>query len=47
MVVGGLLAFASAYLCIQAFINLVERTGMLPYALYRFALGGVLLWLLA
>lgn len=40
---GGLIAFGSAYMCIQAFIGLVERTGMLPYALYRFVLGGALL----
>jgi len=44
---GALLAFASAYLCIGAFLALVERTGMLPYVLYRFVLGAVLMafWL--
>lgn len=29
----------SAYLCISAFIALVERTGMLPYVIYRLLLG--------
>ncbi len=33
------LSGAAAYLCIHCFIALVERTGMLPYVLYRLALG--------
>jgi len=37
----------SAYLCIYAFIGLLNRTGMLPYVLYRLALGIVLLiWIM-
>ncbi len=36
------LAFISAYLTIHWFLKLVERTGMLPYVIYRLALGGVL-----
>ncbi|MBE9562020.1 MAG: undecaprenyl-diphosphate phosphatase [Proteobacteria bacterium] len=34
----------SAYLCIKIFINLLDRIGMLPFALYRLGLGGVLLF---
>lgn len=40
---GALLSGVAAYVCISAFIALVERTGMLPYVAYRLALGGVLL----
>ncbi|MEM7098483.1 MAG: undecaprenyl-diphosphate phosphatase [Pseudomonadota bacterium] len=39
---GALLAGVSAYLCINAFIALVERTGMLPYVIYRLLLGAFL-----
>lgn len=42
---GALLSGSAAYLCIAAFIALVERTGMLPYVIYRLALGAVLLGL--
>jgi undecaprenyl-diphosphatase len=38
-----LLSGAAAYACIRAFIALVERTGMMPYVIYRLVLGGVLL----
>lgn len=40
---GAILSGMAAYACISAFIALVERTGMLPYVVYRLALGGVLL----
>jgi undecaprenyl-diphosphatase len=43
---GMALAGLSAYLCIHYFIKLVERTGMLPYVIYRIVLGGFLLALL-
>ena len=39
------LSGAAAYVCIRAFIALVERTGMMPYVIYRLLLGGVLLML--
>ncbi len=45
LALGAGLSAISAYLCISAFIALVERTGMLPYVIYRLLLGGVLLWL--
>ena len=38
-----LLSGAAAYGCISAFISLVERTGMMPYVVYRLALGTLLL----
>ncbi|HEX7035215.1 MAG TPA: undecaprenyl-diphosphate phosphatase [Pseudomonadales bacterium] len=40
---GALLAGLAAYACIGTFIALVERTGMLPYVIYRLLLGTVLL----
>ncbi len=43
---GAILSGASAYLCIHYFIALVERTGMLPYVIYRLVLGAILLSLL-
>ena len=42
---GALLSGSAAYLCIATFIALVERTGMLPYVIYRLVLGTVLLGL--
>ena len=35
-------SFISAYVAIHYFLKLVERTGMLPYVIYRLLLGGVL-----
>ncbi len=43
--IGAGLAGISAYLCISAFIALVERTGMLPYVIYRLLLGAGLFYL--
>ena len=37
-----LVAFASAYATVHLFLKLVERTGMLPYVIYRLVLGAVL-----
>jgi undecaprenyl-diphosphatase len=45
LALGALLAGTGAYLCISAFIALVERTGMWPYVAYRLLLGAVLLWI--
>lgn len=48
LLAGASLAGLSAYLCIHFFIQLVERTGMLPYVVYRLALGSglfLLVWL--
>jgi len=47
MLQGAMLSFISAYLCIHLFLKLIERMGMLPFVIYRLALGAVLLalWL--
>jgi len=46
LALGAALSAVSAYACIHYFIALVERTGMLPYVIYRIILGLVLLGLL-
>ncbi|MCY4563049.1 MAG: undecaprenyl-diphosphate phosphatase [Gammaproteobacteria bacterium] len=43
MAVGALVAALSAWLCVHFFLALVERTGMLPYVIYRLILGLVLI----
>ncbi|MGA0840085.1 MAG: undecaprenyl-diphosphate phosphatase [Pseudomonadales bacterium] len=40
---GAVIAGLSAYACIRAFIALIDRTGMLPYVVYRLLLGTLLL----
>ena len=40
---GALLSFAVAYLTIHFFLAFIERTGMLPFVLYRLLLGAVIL----
>jgi undecaprenyl-diphosphatase len=45
ILVGALIAFASAYASIHFFIRLLDRFGMTPYVVYRLLLGTVL-WLL-
>jgi undecaprenyl-diphosphatase len=47
LAIAALLAGTAAYACISAFISLVERTGLMPYVIYRLALGSLLLvlWL--
>ncbi|MEC9340356.1 MAG: undecaprenyl-diphosphate phosphatase [Pseudomonadota bacterium] len=37
------LSAISAYLCIEAFMRLLQRLGMLPFVIYRLLLGAVLL----
>jgi len=47
MLISGIVVSAiTAYLCIHFFLKLLNRMGMLPFALYRFFLGGVLLYLI-
>ena len=45
--IGALVAGVSAYACIGAFLALVARIGLWPFAAYRIALGAVLLIVLA
>jgi undecaprenyl-diphosphatase len=40
---GALVSGVSAYLCIQAFLALVARIGLMPFVIYRLILGAVLL----
>ena len=40
--VGTLTAAVSAYLCIHLFLTLLDRIGMLPFVIYRLALGALL-----
>ena len=35
----------AGWLCIAAFLALLKRIGLLPFVIYRLALGGLLLWL--
>lgn len=45
MIIGTVLAGATAYLTIHFFLRLLERIGMFPFVLYRLALGAVLFYL--
>ena len=45
LAVAAVLAGATAYACIRGFISLVDRTGMMPYVIYRLVLGAVLIGL--
>jgi undecaprenyl-diphosphatase len=40
---GALLSFLTAFLCIHFFLKVIERVGMWPFVLYRFALGTLIL----
>ncbi len=40
---GVLLSFLAAYVCIHLFLRFIERISMLPFVLYRLALGAALL----
>ncbi len=42
MVVGMVVAFGSAFVCIHLFLKAISRMGMLPFVLYRLALGALL-----
>jgi undecaprenyl-diphosphatase len=42
LAIGVAVAATSAYTCIHVFLRLVERTGMMPYVIYRLVLGGTL-----
>ncbi len=45
--IGTLVSFISAFACIKVFLALLNRVGVLPFVLYRLALGCVLLGLLS
>ena len=43
MFYGLILSFVSAYICIALFLAWISKIGMLPFVIYRLALGGILL----
>jgi undecaprenyl-diphosphatase len=43
---GAVVSGITAYLCIHSFLRFVERVGMLPFVIYRVALGALLIFLL-
>lgn len=43
LIVGAAISGVSAYLCIHYFLKLLNKIGMLPFVIYRFVLGAVLL----
>jgi len=42
LITGALISGISAYFCIHYFLKLLERIGMMPFVIYRFVLGVVL-----
>lgn len=44
ILLGVIVSFVSAFLCIDWFLKVIERMGLLPFVLYRFALGLILLF---
>lgn len=42
VVVGMVTSFAAAYVCIHVFLQVISRMGMLPFVIYRLALGALL-----
>jgi undecaprenyl-diphosphatase len=47
MTIGVVTSAITAYLCIHFFLKLLERMGMLPFVIYRFLLGAVLIYFFA
>jgi undecaprenyl-diphosphatase len=45
MIIGTVLAGVTAYLTIHFFLKLLERMGMLPFVIYRLALGAFLFYM--
>ena len=41
-----LLSFLAGWVCIAAFLALLRRVGLMPFVIYRLALGAALFWLL-
>jgi undecaprenyl-diphosphatase len=46
IVVGVIVSFLSAYLCIRLFLTWIQRIGLLPFVAYRLALGVILLFVI-
>jgi len=45
LLIGTVLAFVAAYVCIALFLRVIERVGMLPFVVYRILLGALILYL--
>jgi undecaprenyl-diphosphatase len=46
ILLGTVLAFVSALICIHFFLKIISRMGMLPFVIYRLALGvGLIIFL--
>ncbi|WP_299586583.1 undecaprenyl-diphosphate phosphatase [uncultured Microbulbifer sp.] len=46
ILLGTVLSFISAYLCIHFFLQFISRIGMAPFAIYRLILGAALIWII-
>ncbi|MEM7083840.1 MAG: undecaprenyl-diphosphate phosphatase [Pseudomonadota bacterium] len=46
LLLGVVCSAVAAYLCIRLFLSFIDRIGFLPFALYRVALGALILWVL-
>jgi undecaprenyl-diphosphatase len=46
LISGVVLSFIAAYICIHLFLKSIEKIGMMPFVIYRLALGGVLFWMI-
>lgn len=43
---GAAVAAISAWICIHYFLAFINRIGLMPFVIYRFCLGGLLLWVM-
>ena len=43
LILGIVLSFSAAYLCISLFLRFVDRVGLLPFVVYRLILGIVII----
>ena len=43
---GAVVAAVSAWVCIHYFLAFINRIGLMPFVIYRFCLGAVLLWVM-
>lgn len=46
LISGAFVAAVSAWICIHFFLSVINRIGLMPFVIYRFCLGGLLLWVM-
>ena len=46
LLAGSVLSFVAAFICIHLFLKSIEKIGMLPFVIYRLALGSVIFFML-